>query len=67
MKQHAERMQRIMELCEHLARASDASFRIREHAEELKRAAEELAESVPPERRLMPRIKNPALRATLTE
>jgi len=57
MKQHAERMQRIRELCEHLAEAIDASFRIREHAEELKRAVEELAELVPPERRRMARLK----------
>jgi hypothetical protein len=58
MKRHADRMHHIRQLCDHLVGAVDASFRVREHAEELSRAAEELARATPPERRSVPRLED---------
>ena len=58
MEHHADRMQHIRTLCDHLAGAVDASFRVREHAEALSRAAEELARAAAPERRSLPRLED---------
>ena len=58
MEHHADRMQHIRTLCDHLMGAVEASFRVREHAEELSRAAEELARAAPPERRSLPRLED---------
>jgi len=58
MKRPVDRMQHISKLCDHLLGAVDASFRVREHAEELGRAADELARATPPERRSVPRLED---------
>ena len=59
MNEQAHQLRRIKDLCEQLSRAVDSSFRVREHADELRRAATELADSVPAERRAMARVKRP--------
>ena len=60
-----EHLRRIKELYEQLSSAIDASFRVREHAEELSRAAAELAHSTRPERRSTPRPKHQERAATI--
>jgi hypothetical protein len=57
MQQHDERLQRIKELYEQLSAAIATSFRVREQAEALKEAVEDILESAPPERRSVPRFK----------
>ena len=64
MDRSTERLQGIKELCEQLVCAVDASFRVREHAEALRQAADELAQSTPPERRATPRPKRPVAQAS---
>jgi len=60
MDDRARQLRRIEELCAQLSTAVDASFRVREQAEALKRAAQALAESTEPERRYRPRVATPA-------
>jgi hypothetical protein len=59
MQSHNDRMRRIKDLSEQLSAALDVSYRVRERAEALREAIDELVRSVPPERRNMPRVKTP--------
>jgi len=59
MSQHADPLRRIRELCDRLLGAADASFCIRDHAEELWQRADDLSQSATVERSAMPPPRQP--------